>query len=36
VDALQAVIDRGQIVVDAHVDVADQAEALRELLLETL
>lgn len=36
VDALQAVIDRGQAVVDAHVDVADQAEALRELLLATL
>lgn len=35
-DALQAVIDRGQAVVDAHVDVAGQARALRRLLLETL
>jgi len=36
VDALQAVIDRGQVVVDAHSDVADQADALRKMLLETL
>lgn len=36
VDALQAVIDRGQAVVDAHGDVADQAETLCELLLATL
>jgi len=36
VHALQAVIDRGQAVVDAHSDVADQADALRRLLLESL
>ena len=35
-EALQAVIDRGQIVVDAHDSVAAQAEALRGLLLATL